>query len=463
MLEWLKNRIPELKNYYDHKRSNKLCRNLAQIIDKFDGFDEFAVGSLVSDHEDCAKTLELYQNKRGIREILTKLTQKSDAQEDPDLVARILAHDSVRKTIDAYQDKIGVHQIVKGICEDVEWEEKTIRVCRMLRHKRMLNVLSKYNETDDFPFKESEKVASIIAKTVSNDVIVHRGAGMFDTISLLEKNVNTEYRTKVINALYSSSRYQIPIVTNVIIEYFKREKFQVLDRLNFKSDDKGKFAKALLFKDVLQAAAMYRNEKVIDALFILAKNKNLATFKAAANLVDKEVHNTIDKFDEDISALIDIVFNKDKEYIKKTIKGLQKYGSDLNYVLNKTGGIGDIDELLTSYAYEQIKKSKNPREVIELIYLGNYSSVRKEIDVELNYHDLYRIKRTLSLVNDIHEERNEKDIDKIKIGFYAELNRAISQSDSYNGKVKNARKYCAEVEAKMKDNASDLMVITDGS
>lgn len=118
-------------------------------------------------------------------------------------------------------------------------------------------------------------------------------------------------------------------------------------------------------------------------------------------------------------------------------------------------------ELIKDKAYKEISISGNPKKAIETILARDYASIQKEISVELSYRDLDLVKGVLDFIKEVHKERSDKAHKKIYDGFYRELNRAISQSKSYDKQVQNVRTYCREVQIKMKENIEDLMVITN--
>lgn len=75
--------------------------------------------------------------------------------------------------------------------------------------------------------------------------------------------------------------------------------------------------------------------------------------------------------------------------------------------------------------------------------------------------DWKRVNRATKLVYKIHQNKSMYDQGQILVGFYEELNRAVSQGNNLDEKVKMLRQYCDEVEEQMKDNAEELMVVTN--
>lgn len=118
------------------------------------------------------------------------------------------------------------------------------------------------------------------------------------------------------------------------------------------------------------------------------------------------------------------------------------------------------DELLSDFAYNQIKKSKKPAGLVERILHQNYSLIRKRVKIEnLSYDEMDKVANTYRFVLEIHKKRPEELKKFVRKGFYVELNRSISQVDSRDEKINIMKTYCREVVHKMKEYASELMVV----
>lgn len=121
----------------------------------------------------------------------------------------------------------------------------------------------------------------------------------------------------------------------------------------------------------------------------------------------------------------------------------------------------NLNEMLTDRAYEAIKIDHT---IIPKILVGNYERYASEIlDEEFgkkaNYADLDLLIETYKLIEGIHEKRNPGKFEKIEVGFYDEMNRAISQGYDFQSKRKMFRQYCTDVQRAMKDNVEELMYI----
>lgn len=150
--------------------------------------------------------------------------------------------------------------------------------------------------------------------------------------------------------------------------------------------------------------------------------------------------------------------NAPRDKIAKVVKILDKYNDNQHeIVVEKLWNIGGyLDELLSDEAYNAIKK--NPSVIHRL---EDYIANRLMVDIKVSYDELELITNTYNLMAEIHKERSYGYFNQIREGFFKELNRAINQETNYNKQIKNLRIYCREVQGKLLDNASDLMVVTD--
>lgn len=139
--------------------------------------------------------------------------------------------------------------------------------------------------------------------------------------------------------------------------------------------------------------------------------------------------------------------------ITKAIMGL---GRDLGY---EKLDFDNLDQLLSARAYNEIKKTKNPTNLIKKIISKYYGEAHHIMDPEIGFSDLDLVRETLDFVLNVHNNRTVQQRNQIEEGFYDELQRAMDQGD----KSYMLRQYCIEVKNRIKENVGDLMVVTNGA
>lgn len=152
--------------------------------------------------------------------------------------------------------------------------------------------------------------------------------------------------------------------------------------------------------------------------------------------------------------------------VEYVIEALDKYideFEDFDTFISELDGQCYFQELLSDDCYQKVSASKNPYEYMKKIVAKDYHDLRVNMDEGeiLSYKDLDSVFETWQLVEEVHISREYEDLEKIEDGFYAELNRAMSQGSNDGQKRRNLKQYCREVRNKIRDNAADLMVMHD--
>lgn len=137
-----------------------------------------------------------------------------------------------------------------------------------------------------------------------------------------------------------------------------------------------------------------------------------------------------------------------------------------NSILQKEE-VCNMEDLLDSEVYHSIIGSKQPDKIIEKILCEEYYTVKsrikdREVVANISYAEIDKIIETTDFIERIHSQRGPRSMENIRSGFYTEMNRAISQGRNYNQKLGMIHVYCSEVKQRIMDNASELMVVTNG-
>lgn len=85
----------------------------------------------------------------------------------------------------------------------------------------------------------------------------------------------------------------------------------------------------------------------------------------------------------------------------------------------------------------------------------------EDLKTHIGDDELEYIVHTVDLITEIHRKRGPGHYKMILDGYFAELNRAISQGNDDEEKVEMLKQYCEDVEKQIRENASDLMVMHD--
>lgn len=117
----------------------------------------------------------------------------------------------------------------------------------------------------------------------------------------------------------------------------------------------------------------------------------------------------------------------------------------------------DFEELLSDKGYDEVKKNG-----LKSVALKHYSLIRKNVRehsvlAKLSYPDMDSISKAYNAVMAVHRERKTRDRNEITEGFFAEMNRAISQGTDTESKIQMLKTYGRDVQDKMKTNAGELM------
>lgn len=136
---------------------------------------------------------------------------------------------------------------------------------------------------------------------------------------------------------------------------------------------------------------------------------------------------------------------------------------DKNYAsLQGRLGIIDTEELLRLRAYNAIKNGSDVAKIVNGESKKGIDKIRdEEVRDNASYSDLKLVENTWNFVKQIHTGRKTSQRKEIERAFKCELERAMSQGCDLKSKIKNLRQFCYDVKKQMKDNASDLMVVTN--
>lgn len=160
-----------------------------------------------------------------------------------------------------------------------------------------------------------------------------------------------------------------------------------------------------------------------------------------------------------------------QDFVWKVIDVFEKYKTHLQYILgefwdDKNQTLGNVrpNRLLSERAYQEVKKSKKPRQMIHNLmvkqYMQLYASIKDGVFAQkVSYDDLELLEQTEQFVVNMTKERDLKDRTIIENGFWDEFNRAINQGETFEEKSRYLRQYCRDVQKLMKDNAIDILVM----
>lgn len=144
------------------------------------------------------------------------------------------------------------------------------------------------------------------------------------------------------------------------------------------------------------------------------------------------------------------------------LKVYEKYGANdhISHVIITSEGLYDLSVLLKDDVYEAVQKDPN---IIVKYLCDKYGILRtrikdQEFANDISFGDMDLIDETYSLVESIHGERKKFYVE-LREGFYKELNRAIDQGRNFKSKSRNVRRYCNEVQSKIKQRAEELMFV----
>lgn len=175
-----------------------------------------------------------------------------------------------------------------------------------------------------------------------------------------------------------------------------------------------------------------------------------------------DVINTAEDKELVAAALEEVMFKSANEYrVKWTadcFRKLPEYTELIDdHVYQNNSGFHHVDDLASDKACEAVKASKNPEKMITDILKGEYYAISGWFpNYEDHYEALSEAISTLDQVLEVHKNRDKDDRKRIIIGFYDQLQRAIEE----NG-IEIIKQYCSEVRQKVRDNALELMVITN--
>lgn len=231
----------------------------------------------------------------------------------------------------------------------------------------------------------------------------------------------------------------------------------------------------------IQYAKVFGSKEVIEAV---EKHGDITEFIAEirVNSTEKvtiETAKVCSKYDRDgarrISSMIDTITEDDKLEGRalQVLEIFDRY-RDNNWesfwriISNYMGRLdkAQMHQLQNQKTYDKIKNAKNPYKTMLKIIENDYEALMLSLDdedfaLQLKYEDMDLVFETYKIIEEIHKKRSEEDRFDVHLGFYEELNRAISQGNNYKSKLKNMKQFCKEVQKAMKDNALDLMVVNN--
>lgn len=258
----------------------------------------------------------------------------------------------------------------------------------------------------------------------------------------------------------------LKIISTTLRNYADKPNWQIISNFEMDFKDKGiHYMDAVMNRDiVLETVEMFDNLDCIIEEYVGMAFSEMDDMKVAyrTDLI-KRYKDRFMQLNDSVKpeAAHSVFVLESQSDIRKVFELFEKYQEKGKLIIpyfsnpNKP----DLDELLTDVAFKEIVK--NPEKASK-IALGEYAKYRKAIDMdEVPYEHLDKVRETEQLVFAIHEKRGPFYFDKVRVGFYAEMNRAINQSNDRDEQLKYLKEYCNDVQRLMKDGAWELMVISD--
>lgn len=249
----------------------------------------------------------------------------------------------------------------------------------------------------------------------------------------------------------------------------------VINYLMYDASNQGFRAK--LFKDsrINSIWQSYKDhdqlEEILDV--IGQKSEGYASLDILDSLKDlnhPRVCEALNKFDKETNSLIiDFAHRYISEFTELLIDVFDRYDKCRSEIVDafKECSVGRNinrwkDKMINDKAYEAITKSPDPKNTVKRILINDYEDMVNKIKdsefrEEIKYSDFEVVIKTFSCVREIHKNKRMSLYNRVTNGFYEELNRAISQSNTYRGKIRNLRQYCNEVNKKLKEFGMELM------
>lgn len=326
--------------------------------------------------------------------------------------------------------------------------------------------------------EKNQKVSLQMNRTLKQYKSMNRPEYVTDMAKMFALFVQTGYNKqivgqvqKVINSaisFHTSKQYEAfknPVIYNALALYEKRKaNYLILENI-LGYNQAEEFAREVCDERILNALG---DKKSVNECII-----NTVYYQSVESAVETSKTLEIYKNDKNIIQILEIGLEKYFEYEGKIeqsdymtfIHVLNRY-SDNNYIklckifieLFEENEEMDLEELLVDENYDRIKSSEDPKILFRNILMNQYTEIRKNIH-NIGFDDVRLVRKTLDLVMAIHTDRDVKQKNDIKNGFFDELKRAMAQGD----RIRYLRRYCDEVQEQMKNNVEDLMVVHNES
>lgn len=205
---------------------------------------------------------------------------------------------------------------------------------------------------------------------------------------------------------------------------------------------------------------------------LLAQYQDLYPHWIANMITDVEAHselNTLlkkrnhEKIEKIVETLHEIHERHSGEFFKRSCAVINKYINHefvWDYVTNFS--VQTLDRLMKNHVYKLVTKVP---QTIDFIDIGEYSEVAFYLNPDIiensDIKTISLISRTHQMIMSIHEERGSIQKDQISRGFFDEMNRTYLQGYDLKSRFRYLKQYCKEVQARMHENASELMVVTN--
>lgn len=188
-------------------------------------------------------------------------------------------------------------------------------------------------------------------------------------------------------------------------------------------------------------------------------------------MFDEEILKTYDMYKDDLDNIFPVMGNTIFKYpaSDKCIefaKIFQKYRHEdyepfiriLYYADVEQLEHIDTNELLSEKGFEEAKKN------FRKVALQGYSTIRfcimdKEIQKRITYKEMDPVANAYNAVRKIHQERDYQHTLEIRGAFFREMQRALDQGKTVDERILLFRQYGKEVLEKMKNSASELMLV----
>lgn len=224
----------------------------------------------------------------------------------------------------------------------------------------------------------------------------------------------------------------------------------------------------LLFEGMYEGIHKFSKQRgniILDSIFnAWSGPETIELFeKIPENYIDPLISKTVldtDRRENSVGnyrSVLKIIERYKDNHCKELCNSLMKINNLHSYKLNP---------LKQSWVFELIERSRDAEATFDWLIHNNIPKNRGMVEDEkvrdnLTYDDHHLMTKTLKLISEIHKKRDHGAIKTIEQGFKEELNRSVSLGYNLQSKLGYLRRYCSEVTDKMKNQASDLMVVTN--